>query len=134
MEELESNQDHDAVFRRAIDDIGDGSGPGVAAHSTWAAAMREAVRVFERDGALDEQTERTVLELLDLLTRDQSLTEMWDEVRAFLLSHVELLSGWQVVKGYRGSAFFGDIRRDADGTYYMLEHGERRSLAPSDEA
>ncbi len=39
-----------------------------------------------------------------------------------------------VVKGYRGSAFFGDIRRDADGTYHMLEHGERRSLAPSDEA
>ena len=122
---LESNEPHETMFRQAIRDIRDGSGPGIAVDATWAAAMHETFRAFERDGALDEQTKQVLLELLNLLTRDQSLTEMWDELRAFIHLHVELLSGWQAVKGYRGSSFFGEIQRDADGTHYVVEHGQK---------
>src|SRR5258708_26215145 len=46
----------------------------------------------------------------------------------FRSEHVDVLSGWKRLKATRPHALMGDIKRDKDGKYYMIDNGERTDV------
>ena len=126
LEQLKVQPDHHATFWNSIKDIADGAGAGVAAESTWAAALRELFTAFEREHTLEEQTKQPLVAMLEILLSDKPMHELWDTVKAHLTANADALSGWHELKRIRGVSFFGNVQRASDGTYYYVsDAGEK---------
>lgn len=123
---LRKNPNHAAVFKELIQDIKDGSGRGIHPDSTWISAVKEIFDNYERDRqTIQAETKDAVIEILDMLTKANRIEDNWEKIQKYIIENIDILSGWKRLQEYRGHSFFGDIKRDKNGRYYMIENKKR---------
>lgn len=125
---LENEADYKKVFNNLIEDIKDGSGYGIHPNSTWFSCVKEIFESYNRFDKLDSETKNVLTKLLKILLASTKTETTWDkQIKPFLLNNIEILSRWNIVKQHRGS-FFGVIKRDKNGEYYLIENKKRVSV------
>ncbi len=118
LQQLRENDDHNAVFRAAINDIQDGNGRGIHPESTWANATKELFERFERyyGRPISQAVKDALLGLLELLVEgDDDARFDWDKVRQHLIDNLETLSPLTDRSFVTGGS---EVWRGEDGKYY----------------
>jgi hypothetical protein len=122
---LEMDSNYKNIFSSLIEPINDGgSGPGVHPESTWYAAIKEIFEVYEpHNKPVSESLRLKIIGFLRLISDRRVVENKWDDIKAYIMEHIEELSGWSNYSSHR--PYLQNVERDSNGEYFQIESGQK---------